>query len=337
MSRCIIVLGVAALAAPVLAQEPDFYRGKEIKWILSAGAGGGYSSYENAFAPFLSAHLPGKPNIVVQNMPGAGGLRAMQYLSASAPKDGTVIGLVHSSVPFAPLFDMAGANFDPRKFGWIGSLNRANEICASWHTSGIKTWQDMLDKEFIVGGTGGGSQMETMPEAFNRMFGTKIKVISGYNAGNEVYLAMERGEVMGRCGVSYSSIMSTRPEWLPTGKVFAPVQLSLKRSKTFPDTPAIIEMAKDEATRQTLEILLAYQDMDRPMIVPPGVPAERLATLRKAFHEAINDPGFIAEAQKQRLEIEEVDGDHLADVVTKTFALPRDRIEAAKAALAAAK
>ena len=146
----------------------------------------------------------------------------MQYLSAGAPKDGTVIGLVHSSVPFAPLFDMAGANFDPRKFGWIGSLNRANEICASWHTSGIKTWQDMLDKQFIVGGTGGGSQMETMPEAFNKIFGTKIKIISGYNAGNEVYLAMERGEVMGRCGVSYSSIMSTRPEWLPTGKVFAP-------------------------------------------------------------------------------------------------------------------
>jgi tripartite-type tricarboxylate transporter receptor subunit TctC len=257
----------------------------------------------------------------------------MQYLSSNAPKDGTTIGLVHSSVPFAPLFDMAGANFDPRKFGWIGSLNSTNEICASWHSSGIRTWQDMLEKPFIVGGTGGGSQMETMPEAFNRIFGTKIKVISGYTSGNEVFLAMERGEVAGRCGVSYSAVMTTRPDWLPSGKVLAPVLIGSRRTKTFPDVPAVTEFAKDEATRQTLDVLLAYEYMDRPLLAPPGTPASRLAVLRKAFHDAMNDRAFLAEAERQNLELDEISGERIEKVLNDTFALPKERVEAAKAAL----
>ena len=329
-----IAAALAQVPCPALAQDvPDFYRGKDLRLILSAGAGGGYATYAQAFAPFLSAHLPGKPTIIIQNMPGAGGIRAMQYFFANAPKDGTVIGLVHSSVPFAPLFDLPGANFDPRKFGWIGSMNRSNEICTSWHTSGIKTWQDMMTKEFIVGGTGGGSQMETLPVALNQIFGTRMKVISGYTAGTDVFLAMERGEVMGRCGVSYSGIMSVRPDWLPMQKAFVPVQLSMKRSKTFADVPAIGEFAKDAATRQTLDVLFAYQDMDRPFLAPPGIPATRLATLRKAFHDAMNDPGFIAEAQRLNLELEEVSGEFLQKVLDDTFALPRERVESAKAAL----
>ena len=331
-----LAVGVIATVAGsfALAQDSaEFYRGKEIKWILSAGAGGGYSTYAQAFAPFLSAHLPGKPNIVVQNMPGAGGLRAMQYLSAAAPKDGTVIGLVHSSVPFAPLFGMAGANFDPRKFNWIGSLNSAGEICASWHTSGIRTWRDMLDKQFIVGGTGGGSQMETLPEAINKIFGTKIKIISGYNSGNDVYLAMERGEVMGRCSVSVSSINATRPDWFPQKKVTVPIQIALRRSPFFPDVPALIEFAKDARTKEMLEMLLAYQDMDRPMLAPPGTTPERVSALRKAFHDGMNDPGFIAEAKRMRLEIDEVSGDKLAKILDASFALPADVIKAAKDAM----
>src|SRR5262249_15290109 len=189
----------------------DFYKGKSINWILSAGAGGGYASYAHVFAPYLSAHIPGKPNIVVQNMPGAGGIRAMIYLGNVAPKDGTTIGMVHSSVPFAPLYGIRGANFDPRRMNWIGSINAATGICASWTASGITTWRDLFEKEFVVGGTGAGSQMETMPAMINKLFGTRIKVVSGYKGGNDVYLAMERGEVHGRCGGLKSSIKSTRP------------------------------------------------------------------------------------------------------------------------------
>src|SRR5215467_7963850 len=208
MTRSLVLLAVAAVGTTPASADPieDFYKGRTINWILSAGAGGGYSSYAHVFAPYLSAHIPGKPNIVVQNMPGAGGIRAMIYLANIAPKDGTTIGMVHSSVPFAPLYGIRGANFDPRRMNWIGSINAATGICVSWTASGITTWRDLFEKEFVVGGTGAGSQMETMPAMINRLFGTRIKVVSGYKGGNEVYLAMERGEVHGRCGGLKSSI-----------------------------------------------------------------------------------------------------------------------------------
>ena len=322
-----------ALSFGLQAQDADFYKGRQITWILSAGAGGGYSTYAQAFAPFLTKYLPGNPGIVIQNMPGAGGIRAMQYLSATAPKDGTVIGLVHSSVPFAPLFGLPGSNFDPRKFGWIGSLNSSNEICIAWHTSGIRTWQDMKDKTFIVGGTGGGSQMETMPDAINRIFGTKIKIISGYSGGNEVYLAMERGEVQGRCGVSVSSVNSTRSDWFPSHKVEVPIVIGMHRTPLFPDVPALAEFVPDKRTRDILDVLLAYQDMDRPLLVPPGTPPARLEMLRKAFHQGMNDPDFIAEAKRIKLEIDEISGQRLEEVLANAFMLPADVVQAAKDAM----
>jgi tripartite-type tricarboxylate transporter receptor subunit TctC len=331
---------LAAFAALALASEPgladpiaDFYKGKQINWILSAGAGGGYSQYARAFAPYFSEHIPGRPNIIIQNMPGGGGIRAMNYLSAVAPKDGTTIGLVHSSVPFAPLYGVKGATFDPRQVNWIGSIATANGICVAWSASGISKWQDLFDKEFIVGGSGAGSQMETMPTMLNKLFGTKIKIISGYTGGNEVYLAMERGEVHGRCGGLVSSINSTRPDWFPQKKIQIPIQVTLERDPRFPDVPAVIEFAKDERTKQILELVLSPQDMDRPILAPPGVPEDRLAALRKAFHDAMNDPRFIAEAKRQQLEIDEVPGEKIAKVVERAFKMPPEVIKAANEAM----
>ena len=231
------------------ASVEDFYKGRQITMILSADAGGGYGSYANAFAPYLSAHIPGKPKIIVQYMPGAGGLRAMNYLYSAAPKDGTIIALVHSSVPFAPLYGMAAAKFDPRKMNWIGSINATSGICVAWASSNIRTWQDLFDKQFLVGSSGAGSQMETIPMMLNKLFGTKIKVISGYRGGNEVYLAMERGEVQGRCGGLISSINSTRPDWFSQHKVSVPIQIALERDPAFPDAPAIVEFAKRRRSR----------------------------------------------------------------------------------------
>ena len=334
VTGALLGLAMACAAGPdAAAQGSDFYSGKQINWILSAGAGGGYSTYAQAFAPYLSKYLPGAPKIVVQNMPGAGGMRAMQYLSANAPKDGTVIGLVHSSVPFAPLFGLPGSTFDPRKFGWIGSLNAAGELCVAWHSSGIRTWQDMKDKTFIVGGTGGGSQMETMPDAINRLFGARIKIVSGYSGGAEVNLAMERGEIHGRCSVSVSSINSTRPDWFALKKVAVPIQIALRRSSHFPDVPALIELTPDKRTHDILEVLLAYQDMDRPMLAPPGVPPERLELLRAAFHAGITDPGFLAEAQRLGLEIEEVSGKRLEEIVASAYGQPPEILQAARDAM----
>jgi tripartite-type tricarboxylate transporter receptor subunit TctC len=334
-----VVVAMAAVAG--LAFSPakadavaDFYKGKQISWILSAGEGGGYSSYARAFAPFLSAHIPGNPKVVVQNMPGAGGIRAMNYLFTVAPKDGTVIGLVHSSVPFAPLYGLQGASFDPRKMNWIGSMNATTAICVAWHTSGIKGWQDMMSKEYLVGGTGAGSQMETMPAMLNHLFGTKMKVISGYKGGNDVYLAMERGEVAGRCGGLFSSISSTRPDWFPQKKVLVPIQVAVERNPHFPDVPAVGEFARDAQTKNVLKLVLSPLQMDRPILMPPGAPAERVEALRRAFHDAMTDPGFIAEAAKQRIEIEEVPGEKVARILEEAFAMPPEVIRTAKESMA---
>ena len=314
----------------------DFYKGKQISWILSADVGGGYASYARAFAPFFSEHIPGKPTIVIQHMPGAGGIRAMNYLDTVAPRDGTVLGLVHSSVPLAPLYGIRGAKFDARRMNWIGSLDANMAICLAWHGSAIKTWQDMLDKEFTVGGSGVGSQMETMPAMLNKLFGAKMKVISGYKGGNEIYLAMERGEVEGRCGGLVSSINSTRPDWFAQKKIVVPIVVALERSPLFPDVPAVAEFARDERTRQILALFVAPQSMDRPILAPPGVPAERVATLRVAFHAAMHDPGFVAEAAKQHLEIAEVTGERVAKIVADAYALSPEIVKAATEAMSVA-
>jgi tripartite-type tricarboxylate transporter receptor subunit TctC len=327
----LVCLAGAAHADPIA----DFYKGRSISLILSAGAGGGYSSYAQAFAPYFSAHIPGHPTIVSQNMPGGGGIRAMLYLNDVAPKDGTTLGLVHSSVPFAPLYGIKAAAFDPRTMNWIGSIDASTGICVAWHTSGIATWQDLLAKPFVVGGTGAGSQMETMPTMLNRLFGTKIKVISGYKGGNDIYLAMERGEIAGRCGGLISSIAATRPDWFAQKKVNVPVQIAPARNPQFPDAPAVMELAKDERTRGILRLVLAPLAMDRPILAPPGTPAARVAALRQAFHDAMIDPAFIAEADKEHLEIGEVSGAEVAKIIDAAFAMPADIAKAAVEAMSA--
>jgi tripartite-type tricarboxylate transporter receptor subunit TctC len=327
-----LCLGCAARADPI----GDFYRGRAISLILSAGAGGGYESYAQAFAPYFSAHIPGNPPIVIQSMPGGGGIRAMLYLSSVAPKDGTTLGLVHSSVPFAPLYGIKAARFDARDMNWIGSINASTGICVAWRTSGIATWQDLLDKPFTVGSTGAGSQMETMPLMLDHLFGTKIKVIAGYVGGNDIYLAMERGEIQGRCGGLISSIESTRPDWFPQQMVNVPIQIASARNALFPNVPAITEFAKDERTKKILRLVLAPLEMDRPILAPPGVPAERVAALRAAFHAAMSDPGFITQAEKDHLETREVSGSHIAQILDDAYATPSDIAKAATAAMGAA-
>jgi tripartite-type tricarboxylate transporter receptor subunit TctC len=337
MRRGLFALALTLCAALAARADPiaDFYRGRTISWILSAGAGGGYATYAQAFAPYFAAHIPGNPTIVIQNMPGGGGIRAMLYLFSVAPKDGSTLGLVHSSVPFAPLYGIKAASFDPRRMNWIGSIDASTGICVAWHTSGIATWTDMRKKPFTVGSTGAGSQMETMPIMLDNLFGTKIKVIAGYTGGNDIYLAMERGEVQGRCGGLISSIRSTRPDWFPQNKVNVPIQIAMARNPLFPDTPAIEEFAKDARTKNILHLVLSPLEMDRPVLAPPGVPAERVAALRQAFHAAMNDPGFIAQAEKEGLEIRDISGARVAQILDDAFAMPPDIAKAAQGAMRA--
>jgi tripartite-type tricarboxylate transporter receptor subunit TctC len=328
-----IAAGTLVPTVTSAATPEEFYKGKPMTLIMSADAGGGYASYANAFAPYLSKHIPGNPHITVQYMPGAGGLRAINYLYNNAPKDGSVIGMVHSSVPYAPLYGLQAARFDPRKFGWLGSLDQSMGICVSWATSGVRTWQDMMTKGLVVGSSGAGSQMETMPMMLNKLFGSKNKVISGYKGGNEVYLAMERGEVQGRCGSLVSSINSTRPDWFSQKKIVVPITIALERNPQFPDVPAVAEFAKDEHTKKVLELVLSPMAMDRPYLAPPGVPADRFQVLRAAFHAAASDPGFLADAAKQRIEVDEVSGEKVEQVIAHAYSMPADVVKAANEAM----
>ena len=323
----------AAHMAGAQPAEEFFKKTKDITLTLSAGAGGGYASYGRAFARFYGNHLPGTPNIVVQNMPGGGGLRATNFLYTNAPKDGSMLGLIHSSVPLAPLYGMEAAKFDPTKFNWIGSMNTANGICVAWHGSPIKTYKDMMEKQFIVGGTGAGSQMETLPAMLNALLGTKNKIISGYKGGNDVYLAMERGEVHGRCGGLKSSIRSTRPDWFSDKKVKVVIQITAERDPDFPDVPTVMELLKGERNKKILQLVLAPMEMDRPVLAPPDVAADRVALLRQAFNATMTDKGFIAEAEKQHLELEWFDGDRLAGIIRTAFAIEPEIAQAAADAL----
>jgi tripartite-type tricarboxylate transporter receptor subunit TctC len=333
-----IFAGLAAASltcasAAQAASAEQFYSGKRITMFLSTGVGGTYAAYALALAPRLSAHIPGRPRITVDYMTGAGGIRAMNYLYSNAPKDGSVIGLVHSSVPFAPLYGITAAQFDPMKMNWIGALNSTTGICVAWHESDIKTWNDLFQKDFFVGSSGAGAQMEILPQVINKLFGTRIKVIPGYPGGNDVFVAMERREVDGRCGGLISGINSTRPDWFPQKKVVVPVQIALERNPRFPDVPALGELAKDEHTRQVLALVLSPMSMFGPIVAPPGVPPERVAALRAALHTTMSDPAFIADAERARIEIAEVDSKALTGLLTKAYAMRPETVRAAREAM----
>jgi len=321
------------LVVSAAAQEP-FYKGKQIRLIISAGVAGGYATYARLLVQHMPNHLPGKPDMLFQSMPGAGGLLATNHLYSQAPQDGTVIGLIHSTVPLGPLLGMAGARFDPLKLNWLGSMDRSDGPCTAWHTAPIKTWQDMLDKEFIVGSSGIGSQMEVYPAAMNRLFGTKVKVIGGYKDGALIFQAMERGEVHGRCGPQLTSIGALRPHWLTEKKIRVPVVVSEHRSPMFPEAPTLIELAKDEATRQQIRLLIVSQDLDRPVLAPPGVPAERVKMLRDAFIATMKDPAFLADIKKFRLTLDWVSGEQVHKTLAAAYSSPPDVVRAARELMA---
>jgi tripartite-type tricarboxylate transporter receptor subunit TctC len=327
------ILGIAlaaTLAWPSLSQDAAFFKGKTIRILLSAGVAGGYAEYARLLAQHMGNHLAGKPDFIVQSMPGAGGLLATNYLYSQAPEDGTTIGIIHSTVPLAPLFGTTGARFDALKFNWLGSLDRADGMCTVWHTSPIKTWRDMLEKELVVGSTGAGSQFSILPAMLNKLMGTRIKVINGYKDGGEIFQAMEKGEIEGRCSTQLTAIQSIRPQWLTEHKLSVPILIGRTRIAEFPDTPAVMELTKDAATRAQLELMLLTQDMDRPVLLPPGVPAARVAQMRAALFATMADPAFRTAAQNMHLHLEPVRGEDLAKALAAAYALPPDVVAAAR-------
>jgi tripartite-type tricarboxylate transporter receptor subunit TctC len=328
-----MLLVLLVLVSPLAAraeQAAPFFKGKQIRILISAGVTGGYVEYARLLAQHMGDHLEGKPDFLVQSMPGAGGLLATNYLYSQAPQDGTTLGLIHSSVPLAPLFGTQGARFDALKFNWIGSMDRSDAPCTAWSTAPVKTWADMLQTPFIVGSSGVGSQMEVYPAVLNRLFGTKIKVIGGYKDGGSIFHAMEQEEVHGRCGPQLTSIKSIRPQWLTERKIVVPIMVSEKRSVDFPDTPAIMEFAHDEATRQQLRLLMVTQDMDRPVLAPPGVPPGRVEELRAAFDATMTDADFRANVDRIHLHLDPVSGTDVSRALAAAYSMPAEVVASAK-------
>ena len=279
----------------------------------------------------MGNHLAGKPDFIVQSMPGAGGLLATNYLYSQAPQDGTTIGIIHSTVPLAPLFGTAGARFDALKFNWLGSLDRADGMCTVWHTSPIKTWADMLEKEFVVGSTGAGSQFSILPAMLN-------KLLRHQDQGDQRLQGRRRdlpghGEGRDRGPLQHAAHRHSidPPAMADRAQARgADPDRAGKRIAEFPDTPAVMEFAKDAATRAQLELMLLTQDMDRPVLLPPGVPAERVAQMRTALFATMADPAFVTAAQNMHLHLEPVRGEELAKALADAYALPPDVVAAAR-------
>jgi tripartite-type tricarboxylate transporter receptor subunit TctC len=322
---------VAAGITPGNAQDnTPFYKGKQIRLIISAGVAGGYMEYARMLAEFMGNHIDGHPTFLVQSMPGAGGFNATNHLFTQAPQDGTTIGMVHSTIPLAPLWGSAGVRYDTLKFNWIGAFDRAPGICIVWSTSSIKTWQDMLDRPTMVGSSGAGSQMDAYPTMLNKMFGAKLKVIGGYKDGTDIYIAMERGEVEGRCGGQLTVIKALHPDWLTEHKIRVPIVIATARHPFFPDTPAVSEFIKDEKTRQQLELMTVSQGLDRPVLMPPNVPEERVKEIREAFKATVTDPVFLAEIERKHMGLDPVYGEEMTTILKNAFASPADVIAAAR-------
>jgi tripartite-type tricarboxylate transporter receptor subunit TctC len=306
---------VAVAPSPAPAQDAAFYKDKTVTLYIGYSGGGGYDIYARVLARHMSRHIPGNPNVVPKNMPGAGSLVLANWLYNVGPKDGTAFGVIGRGTGFDPLLGSTKAKFDAAKFNWIGSMNDEVSICGVWHTTGITKLEQVMQKEVFVGGTGPAADTDQFPKILNGVLGTRFRIVPGYPGGNDVNLAMERGEVQGRCGWSWSSVVATHMKWITDKQFNILVQLSLSKHPDLPNVPLIMDFAKTDEQKQIFRLVFARQVMGRPFLAPPGVPQDRVAALRKAFMDTLKDPTFVAEANKSKLEINAVSGDDVQKLV----------------------
>jgi tripartite-type tricarboxylate transporter receptor subunit TctC len=296
---------VGLYAGSAQAQSPaDFYKGKTITFIVSSGAGGGYDRWARTLAIYLPKHIPGHPDVVVKNMAGAGGIKAGDYLYSVAAKDGTVIGGLQNNVPFEPLWGTKQATFDTTKFNWLGTPSVETSILTVWYTSPVNTWEDVKKTEITVGSSGAHSTPSFYGHLLNDVLGLKLKIIVGYKSQTQAFLAMERGEINGFPSVFYSSLKATRPDWIRDKKVKLLVQMGQRKDPELPNVPYMLDLIKNPADKAVAEAAFGPLGTGRPYLLPPGVPADRVAAMRKAFTDTFNDPQFRADAHKHGLDVD---------------------------------
>jgi len=339
LANLAVAFGVALMAVSsttgARAQDsPDFYKGKTISLYVGSTTGGVYDVYARLLARHMGRHISGNPKIVPMNMEGAGGLRLANFLYNAAPKDGTVMGTINRGAPFEPLLGEAdAAKFDASKFTWIGSASDEVSTCVVWKRAGVESFDQLFAKEITVGGTGGTADTNQFPKGIRGVLGAKIKLVSGYPGGADIDLAMERGEVDGRCGWSWSSIVSTRKQWLDNGSIRVVVQLALHKHSDLPDVPLIMDYAKTTEQREMLRLIFVRGALGCPFLAPPGLPADRAEILRRAFDATMQDPSFLAEAKKSNLEIAPIGGRELQKLVADIYRAPANVVAKTKAML----
>jgi tripartite-type tricarboxylate transporter receptor subunit TctC len=328
----ILAAGLGLVGAADAAGVANFYKGTNVAMIIGYSAGGGYDTYARFLARFFGKHIPGTPTIVPQQMAGAGSLRAANYIYSVAPKDGSVFGTFSRSMGISPLLDKA--KFDSRKFTWLGSITDDDTLCVTWHTSAIKTWNDFITKPSAFGGEGSGSDPDIWVQLYDNVYGAKARLVSGYPGTNDIALAMERGEVDGVCGYSWSTIKSTHPEWIANHSINFIVQAALQKQPDLAEVPLASDLIKDAEGLQITNVLLASQAMARPFAAPPGIPDDRKVALIGAFDETMKDPDFIAEAQKLQFEVRPVSAATIDKLLAEVYATPKDILARAAKAIA---
>jgi tripartite-type tricarboxylate transporter receptor subunit TctC len=324
------LFAVPGLAMPQAKADAvaGFYKGKTISVVVSTSTGGGYDTMTRAIARFIGKHTPGNPTFIVRNMPGAGGIPAMNYLYNVAKKDGTVIGLVQNNTPLEPLFGTKEARYDATKFNWLGTPSFEVSMVLLWHTVPVNSVDDLKRIETYVGASGANSTPAFYARLLNATLGTRMKLINGYPGQNDALLAMERGELDGYPSVFYSALTSTRPNWLSDKLAKAIVQYGPERLKELGDVPFAPDLLTNEDDKLLMQAAFAPQALGRPMVMPPDVPADRVAALRRALADTFADPEFLAESDRMGLGVNAPrTGAQLQDVIARAYRSPSHVIE----------
>ena len=324
-------LALACFAMPASAQQSveDFYKGKTLTVMIGYGAGGTDDVWARLIAKYIGEFIPGHPTVVATNVPGAGSLLLANQVYNTQPKDGTVIGLINRGVPFEPLFGGNGTRFDAQKFNYVGSPDRDTVVCVSRNDSPVKKVEDLATTQFIVGSTGSGADSQTYPEFLSNLLGVKIKLVQGYPGSRDILLATERGEVNGGC-VSYDTV--ARDVMFREKRSFILFQAALQPDERIPDVPMITNLAKSDEDKAVLRLFFQRTLVGRPFVMAPGVPADRLEAVRKAFKAALDDPNFKEDAKKSGVNIHYVSPDELYKILGDAYAAPADVVARAKKA-----
>jgi tripartite-type tricarboxylate transporter receptor subunit TctC len=334
--RLLVPLAAAVLFAasfrPADAADAvaEFYAGKTLRVLVGFGPGGGYDLYARTLARYLGKSVPGEPTVVVQNMPGAGSLKVVNYLANAAPRDGTVIATFARGIVFEPLLGHTeGTQFDAARLNWIGSISSEVSVCALMAASGIATWPDMQSKPFKIGASGAGADSDIFPIMLRNLFHLPMKLVSGYQGGAEMVLAMQRREIDGRCGWSWTSLKSRDKAMLDAREIALTLQIALAKHEDLPDVPLVTDLVGDPHKLAALRLLVSRQQIARPFAAPPDVPAERVAALRSAFDAVMRDPEFRAEAQRLALEVRPVAGAEVQTLFGEIYASPPEVVKTA--------